>query len=324
MKRPEGFDRQPPRPSPAAGKPQAPQRGAARRPPVARTAAPPAVRQPKPTEPNPTEPNPPGPKRGRARPETPDADRELRKAAAARRRYERGEVRRFTRRSRRRRTTWLVVIICVVLLGGLVTGAVYSPLLSLKTITITGTSRLDKAQLLKAVDGQLGTPLALVDFGKIRTELSAFPLIRSYVTESQPPDTLVIRISERAPIGVLQTAKGYSVIDPAGVVLQETTTRPANLPVITGSAALTKSTAFTAAVDVLLSLPADLLAKVDSVTAQTEDNVTLTLAGGSIVLWGSDEDSAYKGKVLAVLIANQPSASRYDVTAPNAPVFVPK
>jgi cell division protein FtsQ len=317
MKRPEGFDRTPPQPT--ARKAPAPRQTAAQRPAIARSTTSPAVRQPQQAEPKAR-----SPKVGRRKPEAPDADRELRKAAAARRRYERGEVRRFTRRSRRRRITWLVVAICVVLLGGLVTGAVYSPLLSLKTITITGTSRLDKAQLLKAVDGQLGTPLALVDFGKIRTELSAFPLIRSYVTESRPPDTLVIRISERAPIGVLQTAKGYSVIDPAGVVLQETTTRPADLPVITGSAALAKSTAFTAAVDVLLALPADLLAKVDSVTAQTEDNVTLTLSGGAIVLWGSDEDSAYKGKVLAVLIANQPSASRYDVTAPNAPVFVPK
>jgi cell division protein FtsQ len=232
-------------------------------------------------------------------------------------------VRRFTRRSRRRRVTRLVAIVCVLLLGGLTVGAIYSPLLSLKTIRVTGTSRVDKNQVLDALKGQLGTPLALVDFGAIRTDLSRFPLIRSYVTESVPPDTLVIRISERTPLALLPTARGFSVIDAAGVELQDSATRPAGLPVLSGGAALTKSAAFHAAIDVLLALDPTILAKVDGITAQTPDNVTLTLLGGATVLWGSDEQSALKGKVLATLIANQPGASRYDVTAPTTPVFVP-
>ncbi len=214
-----------------------------------------------------------------------------------------------------------MAIISFLLLGGLVIGAVYSPLLSLKTITITGTSRVDKVQLQKAVDSQLGTPLALVDFGKIRRELSGFSLIRSYVTESQPPDTLVIRISERAPIAVVQTAKGFSTVDPAGVVLQDSTVRPAGLPVLTAGAALAGTAAFTATVDVLLALPSDLLAKVDTVTAATKDTVTFTLTGGKTVIWGSDEQSALKATVLAELITRQPGAVRYDVTAPTVPVF---
>lgn len=249
-----------------------------------------------------------------------EADRELRKAAAARRRYERGEVRRFTRRSRRRRVSIIVITLCFVLLGGLVVGAIYSPVLSLRTISITGTARVDKQDVLKAVKGQIGTPLALVDFGAIRRELSGFPLIRSYVTESQPPDTLVIRISERSPIAILQNATGFSVIDPAGVVLQDTADRPAGLPELTGGAALTNTPAFVASVDVLLALPTDLRSKVDSVTAATRDNVTITLAGGKTVLWGSDEQSALKGAVLAALIASRPEAIRYDVTAPTVPV----
>ena len=326
MKRPEGFDRRATSPTPSPAKkpspkkdsvpkkaPRAPKDAADKK---ARAGG--DVQTVTPLTP-PTVSKWKGPKPPRE--QSAQARRELRKAAAERRRYERGEVRRFTRRSRRCRVTWIVVILSFLLLGGLVVGAVYSPLLSLRTITITGTSRVDKQQVLRAVDGQLGKPLALVDFAKIRGELSRFPLIRSYVTESQPPDTLVIRIAERAPIAVLQTAKGFSVIDPAGVVLQDTTDRPAGLPVLTSGAALTGSAAFTSAVDVLLALPADLLAKVDSVTAATKDNVTLSLGGGKTVLWGSDEQSALKARVLAELIAKQPGAVRYDVTAPTVPVF---
>jgi len=216
--------------------------------------------------------------------------------------------------------TWIVVGVSCFALGALVVGAIYSPVLSLRTISITGTSRVDKQQVLTAVSGQLNTPLALVDFGAIRRELSAFPLIRSYVTESRPPDTLVIRISERSPIAVLHTAKGFSVVDPAGVVLQDIAERPAGLPALTAGAALTGSAAFDASVQVLLALPNDLRAKVDSITAATRDNVALTLTGGKIVLWGSAEQSAVKATVLAELISSRPEAVRYDVTAPTVPV----
>ncbi|MCU1414445.1 MAG: hypothetical protein JWN80_1785 [Microbacteriaceae bacterium] len=322
MKRPEGFDRKAPAtpPAPARKKPAAPaqrQASKAQAPLLKRPQSPAPQQKPAPKEPAARERAP------KERAPKPVAGRELRRAESARRRYERSEVRRFTRRSRRRRVTWLVAIICVLLLGGLTVGAIYSPLLSLKKIEVTGTSRVDKGKVLTALDSQLGTPLALVDFGRIRSELAAFPLIRSYVTESVPPDTLVVRISERTPIALLPTAQGFSVIDAAGVELQESTTRPAGLPELTGSAALTKSAAFRAAIDVLLSLSPEILAKVDSITAATADNVTLTLGGGATVLWGSDEQSALKGRVLATLIANQPGASRYDVTAPTSAVYVP-
>jgi cell division protein FtsQ len=350
MKRPEGFDRTAAPANEPNAKQSAAKSGRAKNAPkvsAPKTTAPngtaPKATAPKRTAPNATAPKVGAPKVGapksspsavraskgaprapRDRKLGPEARRELRKAAAARRRYERGEVRRFTRRSRRRRITWIAALVSFVLLGVLVTGAVYSPILSLKTITFVGNSRIPTAQLEKAVESQLGTPLALVDFDAIKKELGQFPLIRSYVTESAPPDTLIIRLAERAPIAVLQAATGFSVIDAAGVELQQSTTRPDKLPLLTGGAAIEKSAAFRSSVDVLLALPTGLSGTVDSVTAATADNVTITFTSGTTVLWGSDEDSAHKGQVLAALIAANPGALRYDVTAPNAPVYVPR
>lgn len=344
MKRPEGFDRSTgaepvpaPQKSGTSAKPTNPEKqtkpanpGAQR----AQTGAPRQLagapvrttRSPKPAkvarEARPEKPAKPdrvaGPDRASAR-------RDVRKAAAARRRYERGEVRRFTRRSRRRRVTWLVALSCVILLGGFVTAAVYSPLLSLKNISITGTSRIDKTQLLGALDGQLGTPLALVDFTKMRAALSKFPLIRSYVTESVPPDTLVIRVTERAPIAAIQTATGFSIVDPAGVVIQESTDRPKGMPLVTAGAAITTSSAFAASVEVILALPPTLATTVDSITAATKDDVTLTLVGGQKVVWGSNEQSALKARVLADLIKAQSGTMpvTYNVSAPTNPVIGP-
>ncbi len=215
----------------------------------------------------------------------------------------------------------VVVGAVFVLTGALVTAAVYSPALSLKHITVTGTSRVDQAAVVRAVDGQLGKPLALVDFSAIHAALAKFPLIRSYVTESVPPDTLVIRVSERTPIGVIQSAAGFTVVDAAGVELAQSETRPAGLPIVTSDAALTKSAAFAASVQVLIALPPALLATVDTITAHTTDDVTFTLTTGQTVTWGSADQSAFKAEVLADLIkANGSPTATYNVAAPNQAV----
>jgi cell division protein FtsQ len=216
-----------------------------------------------------------------------------------------------------------VSILSLLLTGALVTGAVYSPLLSLKTVTIEGASRVSAASVQAAIADQVGKPLATIDFDRIKRELSKFPLIRSYVTETVPPDTLIVRITERAPIGALATSTGFTVVDTAGVEIETATDRPAGLPLIELGTASKKSAGFTAAVAVLLALPAEVLKRVDTVTAQTTDDVTLVLTGaGQSVIWGSAENSVLKAKVLVALIATQnPTAVvKYDVSAPNTPV----
>ena len=37
-----------------------------------------------------------------------------------------------------------------------------------------------------------------------------------------PPDTLLIHIVERAPIGVIAAADGFRLVDPAGVTIDTT------------------------------------------------------------------------------------------------------
>jgi cell division protein FtsQ len=302
MKRPQGFDA--PRPGSARQTPAAPRK---------------AVRQPvrlkkaESSEPPSEElPRHPG--------------RQVAKAARERRRFEKSEIRRFTRRSRHRRLAWIVTGSVIVVLGAMVAVAVYSPLLALRTIEINGASRVKASEVHSAVDGQLGTPLALVDYGTITRELSAFPLIRSFVTETVPPDTLIIHIVERSPVGSVASSSGYDLVDPAGVVIQSASERPKGVPLIDIGDKSASSPAFRAVVEVLLALPRPIARKVASATAQTKDDVTLVLAGaGQRVVWGSAERSTLKARVLEELVATQNPAHRveYDVTAPLSPVIRP-
>lgn len=245
-------------------------------------------------------------------------------AERARKRYERQEVKRFTRQSRRRRLGWIVAVGLLVTITALVVAAVFSPLLALRTITIDGTSRLDTAKLQKAVDGQLGTPLALLDYGRITHELAPFSLIRSYVTEVVPPNTLVIHVVERTPVGAIQTASGFELIDPAGVVVDTTKARPAGYPLVQLGSGRITGPGFASMTEVLLALPPAVLTQVDTITALTHDDVTLTLAGSSQrVVWGSSDGSDAKAQVLAELIGlhSGSGAGEYDVSAPGTAVF---
>ena len=256
--------------------------------------------------------------------ERPDPTPSARQADRVRRKYEKAEMRRFTRASRRRRLGWLTAFAILGTVGILIATAVFSPILALREIRVDGTARLDPTVIQDAVGGQLGTPLALLDQDRIRRELGEFTLIRSYSTELVPPGTLVIHVVERSPLGVIATATGFDVVDAAGVVLESPATRPGGLPVLEVDAEGTSGTGFAAMTAVLLALPPEVLAQVDSITARTRDDVTLTLAAsGQRVVWGSADDSERKGAILAALLARFASsgAGEYDVSAPGSAVF---
>ncbi|WP_082513579.1 MULTISPECIES: FtsQ-type POTRA domain-containing protein [unclassified Leifsonia] len=241
----------------------------------------------------------------------------IRAAKRDRRRYERAEVRRFTAASRRRRRTWLISGGALLAMVLVVAGTAFSPMMALRVVTVEGAQRVAPTQIVTALSDQLGTPLPLLDLAAVRDKLSDMTLIQSYSTESHPPDTLVIRIVERDPIGAAPTDAGFDLVDSAGVVISSSPDRPAGYPVLDTPT----PKALAAAGEVVRALPADLRATLDSVRAETRDDVTLQLVGGPAVVWGSADDSVIKAAVLARLMAVAPGAANYDVSSPSSPVY---
>lgn len=252
--------------------------------------------------------------------EQPTSARDVWRAARARRKALRSEIRRFTQRSRRRRIVWLSAVGAVLLLVGGSVAAAYSPLFAVQKITVVGASTLDPAAVETALDAQLGTPLALIDTSKVKAALLAFPLIETYALEAKPPHDLTVRIVERTPVGVIRSDAGYTLVDAAGVVLSTTTDQPAGQPLleITGG---TGSRAFESAGLVVRSLPPEVRAALTGVRASTADDVTLMLNTGLTVVWGSADKSALKGVVLADAIAVHPDAATIDVSSPDVAVI---
>ncbi|WP_127793263.1 FtsQ-type POTRA domain-containing protein [Agromyces sp. LHK192] len=242
------------------------------------------------------------------------------KAMRDRRRYEREEVRRFTARSRHRRFAWLVGAGTVVVVSGGLVGAAYSPLMALREVRVEGAQRIPVGELQAAFAEDYGTPLPLITSADVRSALGEFPLIETYSTETVPPGTLVVRVVERTPVGVVDTPRGLELVDAAGVVIDRPEERPADQPLIDAGGVASKG--FRAAAAVVRSLPPEVRGQVVRATAETVDDVRLELAGGASVLWGSSEDSSTKATVLARMMASAPpdTVSHYDVSAPMNPV----
>lgn len=241
------------------------------------------------------------------------------RAARARRKALRAEIRRFTQRSRRRRMIWWGWIGAVValVLGSVV--AAYSPLFAVQTITVAGAKSVDAAAVQRALSGQIGAPLALVDASAVKSALTEFPMIESYALEARPPHELLVRIVERTPIGVIRSEAGYTLVDAAGVVLSTTPEPPQGHPVLDVSGGV-DSPAFHSAGRVVRSLPGDLRSTVTEVHAKSGDDVTLKTSDGKTIVWGSEKDSVEKSLVLVGLIKAAPTARTFDVSSPSVPV----
>ena len=248
--------------------------------------------------------------------------REARIAKRRRRLLERAEVRRFTRRSRHRRAAWITAASIVVVLGASILVAVYSPLMALQTIEVKGTNRVDDAALRRALSGQIGTPLARLDFDEVKRDIARFPLIESYVTEEAPPHTLVVTVTERTPVVAVKSGRTFDLVDPAGIVVQSAKDRPASMPLADIGSAELGSPVFRTMSEVVLALPSSVRSQTKAVKASTADDVTLTLQDGSKVVWGSPDSSDAKARLLAALVkdheARDPgSVVEYDVSAPD-------
>jgi len=233
------------------------------------------------------------------------------------------EAARFRAYSRRRRAILSSVVGAFLALILLMLASMYTPMLAVEQIRVVGLSRLKVSQIQGALKGQLGVPLPMVQSSKIGDALRPYPLIESFAVTSRPPHTLVIRITERTPICIVNVGNTNYLFDPAGVKVGVAGSNDA-YPTLTINGDPSSSAQYKLAMDVLLALPASLLPRVASIDAKTKDNVTMQLRGnaGQKIVWGDASSSALKSKVLAALLRNYKKSERvtFDVSSPTAPV----
>lgn len=245
------------------------------------------------------------------------------RSAASRIKIDRETVVRFRGKSRQTKAIALTALGSLVALILLVLATIFTPILAVENIKITGLQKIDEKKVAAAVKSQIGMPLALVTQQSVADQLSRFTLIESFSLVSELPHTLHIAISERQPICIVDVGGVSYLYDPAGVRLGQASYKD-TYPRVLIKGEPKNSASYNQAIDVLLALPAKLLPRISLIDAKSKDDVTMQLRGyaGQKIIWGDASQSALKSKVLAALVANQKQTDRvtFDVSSPTAPV----
>lgn len=206
------------------------------------------------------------------------------------------------------------------IVAGVAWGLLGSRLLVVRSVAVTGTRLVPKAEVVGVADVPLGTPLARVDPAVVARRIESIRQVASAAVSKSWPDGLTITVRERVPaVAVRMAGGGYDLVDPAGVIVRWARVRPAGLPLLSTPVPgdeLRGDPGVTAATAVLGELPRWLSRSVVSVTASGP--VTLRLRDGKTVVWGSADRSAVKVRELAILMREP---ARYvDVSAPGTVV----
>jgi cell division protein FtsQ len=264
----------------------------------------------------------------RTRTARPGADRAGGERPAGERPAGRGtdRVRRPRREARevvptRRRVAIRRAVAVSVLVGlvAIVAAVLWTPLLGVRTVEVSGVQELTVAQITAAAQVSPGTPMLRLDMAAIEHRVHQLPRVGQVDVVREWPSTIRIDIAERDPIGYVQEQDGSHLVDRTGLDYATLDARPPGLPRIVLSKITPGDQRTQAVVAVLGTLPTQLRSLVLTVTAKTPGSVTLGLTRGRTVRWGSMDESVRKAEVLAALMTRPGKV--YDVSSPDLPTI---
>jgi len=184
------------------------------------------------------------------------------------------------------------------------------------------TPEVDAAAIDTVLAQYDGSSLALLNVPHVADQLRDLVGVQDATVERVWPAGLRVTISPRHPVAAIASGGGFVLLDADAVKVGEADAAPANLPVLDIPLGTDNDRILDAVLEVVRNLPQDVLDRVESVGAETEDTVAFTLRDGPRVEWGSSQDSALKAQVLDVMLTSgaASAADVIDVSAPTLPI----
>ncbi len=231
------------------------------------------------------------------------------------------------RRTERRRATvkWgrygLVAGVAVLLVWLVLRSPVFS--LDPNKVAVAGlTPEVDATAVDAVLAPYDGSSLALLNVPHIADQLRDLVGVQDATVERVWPAGLRVTITPRHPVAAIASGGGFVLLDADAVKVGQVDAAPTDLPVLDIPLGTDNDRILNAVLEVVRNLPQDVLDRVESLGAQTEDTVAFTLRDGPRVEWGSAQDSALKAQVLDVMLKSGPgsTADVIDVSAPTLPI----
>ncbi|UZJ23524.1 FtsQ-type POTRA domain-containing protein [Rhodococcus antarcticus] len=211
------------------------------------------------------------------------------------------------------RTLVVLVALLVVVLGAV---AWFSPLLSVRSVTVQGETVVTEQQVLDALDVPAGTRLVGLDLAAAAARVAALPRVASATVDRTLPSRVAVTVVERTAVAWVAAADGQHLLDASGVDYAVEAPAP-GVPRLAVATPGPGDPSTRAALGVLTSLPDPVRALVATVGATSASAVQLTLTDGRTVVWGGVDGAARKAEVLTAVLT-QPG-STYDVSSPDLP-----
>ena len=208
-----------------------------------------------------------------------------------------------------------VLMVVLVISAGLV--AYFTPLMSVRSVEVSGTSVVSRDDVVAAARIATGTPLLQVDTRPAAQRIAAIPRIKTVRVARRYPSTIDITVVERTAVAFEDRSGTAHLYDVDGVDFAQQPKAPA-LPRLT-SGAQASDAARRAALEVVAGLPEFLSRQVVSVAASSPSDVRLTLRDRKTVVWGDADRGADKARTLRFLLPRD--GTEYNVSAPEYPTF---
>jgi cell division protein FtsQ len=210
---------------------------------------------------------------------------------------------------------WLVVALVVAVSASLAWIVLGTSVLGVRRVDVTG-SRIATADKVRAVAAVAqGTPLARVDTAAVATRVRTLPSVAEARVSRSWPSTLVITVTERAPVAVTAVNGAFVVLDAGGVAFGTLPARPDGLTLVRVPSPGPGDPTTLAALTVAAALPPSLRVHVAAVVAESPTRIRLEVAGGRVIIWGDAEHNDTKGQAAAALLPRP--AKTIDVSAPD-------
>lgn len=204
------------------------------------------------------------------------------------------------RQEGRRRLRWFTIVGLVVGAGVIILLLLTSPILSVRKVDVEGVVYADPDLVASVVDSVQGEPILTVDLDAAEKKLLAISWVRLARVSMHLPARVTIEIVERSPIAFFRSVDGFNrVIDRDGRVLDVIEGDPTDYTPMIGtgpniSAGQTVEQPFLGAAQLINALPADLQARLLTVTLSPEGEVSLALTNDVEVLFGRPDDFQVK------------------------------
>ncbi|WP_423445428.1 FtsQ-type POTRA domain-containing protein [Kocuria sp. KSNUG] len=224
---------------------------------------------------------------------------------------------------RRRRRRLLTLLVSLLVLVALVLVVFFSPLFATRTIDVQGATLTDPQKVEEALSGFQGVPMTRISKQDVKDSVGDVPQVKSVDVAFQPPHTISVQLHERVGVAAVEDGSSVVLVDSEGKPLSSVPAeRRPDVPLVDGGTKVLSTPQFQAISDVLATLPADVLARLESASAPSGSTVELTMKDGPTVVWGDASDSDVKAQVVATLVNSEEvsDSAVVDVSAPLHPV----